>query len=347
MYSITHLRRISLLFVLSVLCVARLAHADMTAQFLGNTTIVFDDGTDVILTDGFLSRPGLHNYALGIKIETDTGRVNRALDSARVTSAAAIFVAHAHFDHALDAGFVAHKLGARVFGSRSTRAVAKAFRRPAGDPALEFTLLHDERTYRVGNYTVTAIYTPHGWPNRFPGELRPGFKTPQRMRDFLANENYSFLIRNGRSSVLVVPGGNYLPGKLWPDRYRADTVFLGIGGLNSAHRREAGRGNPNFIETYWSETVDAVQATTVVPIHWDNFFRELTQGEPFRTPPRIVEDVAAVRRTLGKIVADHNARKDRKICLLWLEEPFQTIDVNGTALCPADQDVAVLPAPNK
>ncbi|WP_299588647.1 MBL fold metallo-hydrolase [uncultured Tateyamaria sp.] len=297
------------------------ADGDVAFQFLGNTTLVFDDGHTRIMTDGFLSRLPLRKLLLGIKIETDEDAVTRALRQAKVDDTAAIFVAHAHFDHAMDVAHVANRFDARVFGSRSTRAVALA-----GDvPDHRITVLHDERRYQIGNFTVTAIYTPHGDPNRFPGELRPGFKTPARMKDFRANENYSFHIRNGQTTALVVPGGNYLSAKL--NGYDAQTVFLGIGGLNGAAQRAAGRGDPDFIADYWRETVQAVGAKTVVPIHWDNFFVPLTPGVRFRSPPAIIEGFAATRARLTTL-----AEADG-VCIHWMTEPFLTRTLNADFTC--------------
>ena len=346
---------------------AKHTYAEMTARFLGNTTIVFDDGKDVIMTDGFLSRLGFENYALGIKVDTDPGRVRDAFIHAELNAAAAIFVAHAHFDHGMDARYVSNAFGADVYGSRSTRALVRAKPRApdqhqAGNldaqtkedierlqpvPESRIKVLHDERSYRVGDFTITAIYSPHGDPNRFPGELRPGIQMPLRMRDMLANENYSFHIRRGAATALVVPGGNYLTGKLWQKRYRADTVFLGIGGLHSADREAAKRGNPNFMETYWFETVEAVKAKTVVPIHWDNFFKKLEPGVDFSTPPRVIEDFPAVRKKLGRLVEAHNSQSARQICLVWLEKPFLKLDLAAGNHCAPGQHVAVRSEPEK
>lgn len=298
-----------------------MAERNVTVTFLGNTTLVLDDGRDRILTDGFLSRLPIGNLLSGKKVKTDAKTVNRALADAKVHDAAAIFVAHAHFDHAMDVAHVADMFNAQVFGSRSTRSVALA----GGMRDSAITVLHDERQYRVGQFKVTPIYTPHGDPNRFPGELRPGFKVPARMKDFLANENYSFHFQNGQKRALVVPGGNYLTGKL--EGYRADTVFLGIGGLNSANRRAVQRGDPTFIEDYWRETVTKVKAKTVVPIHWDNFFVPLEKGVAFRTPPAFIENFSAARRKLEAL-----ARRDG-VCIHWMRYPFTKITLNRPVAC--------------
>ena len=59
--------------------------------------------------------------------------------------------------------------------------------------------------------------------------------------------------------------------------------MLGIGAL--------GRSEREYKDAYYREIVDAVGATRVIPIHWDDFTYPLDQ--PLRASPKLLDDVPA------------------------------------------------------
>lgn len=69
---------------------------------------------------------------------------------------------------------------------------------------------------------------------------------------------------------------------------RAEVAYLGVGQLGVQPQR--------YIEQYWDETVRAVGARRVVLIHWDDFFRPLT--EPLRALPYAGDDLDVTMRVL-------------------------------------------------
>jgi len=74
--------------------------------FLGVSTLLFDDGTTKLMTDGFLSRPPQLRALFG-RLKPDAKRIDAALERAKIAALDAIFVAHSHYDHALDSAVVA------------------------------------------------------------------------------------------------------------------------------------------------------------------------------------------------------------------------------------------------
>jgi L-ascorbate metabolism protein UlaG (beta-lactamase superfamily) len=62
--------------------------------------------------------------------------------------------------------------------------------------------------------------------------------------------------------------------------HKADVVFLGIGAL--------GKQGEDYRQAYWHETVHAVGAPRVIPIHWDDFTRPLDQ--PLVPLPYLFDD---------------------------------------------------------
>ena len=71
------------------------------------------------------------------------------------------------------------------------------------------------------------------------------------------------------------------------DGYQADVLFLGTAGLQKA--------NAEMERMFFRETVEKLNPTLVIPVHWDNFFSPLTK--PIKGMPRLIEktDVAFFR----------------------------------------------------
>ncbi len=253
----------------------------LTATFLGNSTILIDDGADQILIDGFLSRPGLIPVAAG-NIRTHPPTVDAALHRAGATRLRALFVAHSHYDHALDAPYVIHRTkrlqqhGAILHGSESTLNIGRG-----GDLAESDVKPYQPRVpIRIGrHFTVTVIPSRHSAP--IPGindDLGKTIDTPLRQpapKDAYAEGgSYDILIHHRGRSILIKPSAAYLPGAL--DHIRADVLFLGITGLGS--KPESYRAD------FYQNTVAKVRAKHVIPIHWDNFFCPLSEKLPLLDP---------------------------------------------------------------
>ena len=61
-----------------------------------------------------------------------------------------------------------------------------------------------------------------------------------------------------------------------------------------------------LFRSYWNEVVRSVGARRVVMIHWDDFFRPLT--EPLRALPYAVDDLHATMRVLGPLAVQDDIR---------------------------------------
>src|SRR5207237_6684232 len=90
--------------------------------FLGVSTLLFTDGKNAILTDGFFTRPDKLRF-LFTKIKPDQKVISDSLARAGIKSLDAVIVVHSHYDHVMDAPIVALNTGARLIGSQSTALV--------------------------------------------------------------------------------------------------------------------------------------------------------------------------------------------------------------------------------
>ncbi|MFD3683849.1 MBL fold metallo-hydrolase [Nocardiopsis sp. NPDC058631] len=262
--------------------------AGPSVTFLGVATLLFQDATSALMTDGFFSRPSLP--AVGLRrIAPDHARIDAALARAGVTSLDALVPVHTHFDHAMDAAVVAARTGARLVGGPSTAAIGRG----GGLPQDRIVLAVPGEPLTFGSFTLTLVGSRHCPPDRYPGNIDAPLTPPVRASAYRCGETWSLLLAHtGGSTALIQGSAGFVPGAL--TGRSADVAYLGVGQLG--HRDEG------YIRTYWRETVEAVGARRVVLIHWDDFFRPLS--EPLRALPRLGDDLDTTVRVLGALAAE-------------------------------------------
>lgn len=257
------------------------AGGSVKVTFLGTTTLLFDDGETQILTDGFFTRPPMLKTGVGT-ISTDTVLVDAAMKRAGIDRLKAVFVAHSHYDHSLDAAYVARRTKAKLYGSDSTLNIGRG-----GDLTEDqMAVLEPGKEIKVGRFTVVALASKHTpaikWVNDDLGQkIDKPLRQPARVRDYKEGGAFDFLIKRNGKTMLVKPSTNYIPGAL--DDVRADVLFLGTATL--------GNQVASFRKSFYEESVGKVRPKVVVPIHWDNFFKPLS--DTLEAPARVIDDLPA------------------------------------------------------
>ncbi|HEU0191585.1 MAG TPA: MBL fold metallo-hydrolase [Mycobacterium sp.] len=260
--------------------------APLSVMFLGVSTLLVDDGSSALLTDGYFSRPSLARVALG-KVAPSPARIDGCLARARVHELAAVIAVHTHIDHALDSALVAERAGAVLVGGESAANIGRGH----GLSEDRLVVAEPGRSMRLGGYDVTLIESHHCPPDRFPGAITAPVRPPVRASAYKCGEAWSTLVHHRSSGrrLLIQGSAGFVPGALAGQR--AEVAYLGIGQL--------GRQPRQYLVDYWSETVRAVGARTVVAIHWDDFFRPLS--EPLRALPYAGDDLNASMRVLAEL----------------------------------------------
>ena len=264
------------------------AEGSFAVTFLGVSTLLFDDGESALMTDGYFSRSSMAKVVLG-KVAPDSTRIDAALARTGIRRLAAVVPVHTHFDHALDSAVVAQRTGALLLGGES----AANLGRGAGlaDDRLRVAASGD--SVSVGEFTVTLIESEHCPPDRFPGQISTPFAPPAKAKAYRCGEAWSLLVEHVEGRTALVQGSaGYVPGAL-RDR-RAEVAYLGVGQLGVQDER--------YIRSYWSETVQAVGARSVVLIHWDDFFRPLDQE--LRALPYAGDDLDVTMRVFSEMSAE-------------------------------------------
>lgn len=250
--------------------------------FLGTSSLLIDDGETQLLTDGFVTRPGFIRAGFG-KIESDVNAVRRIIDEEKISRLKAVFVVHSHYDHVLDAPTFSKLTGCELHGSASSLQVAKAAK---VSPAL-LRNFEPGKPLSFGKFTVTILPSRHTPPFNILGKsnddlgevIDTGFRLPAKTKAFTEGGAYDVLIEHHGKRLLIKASTNYTEGGL--DDVQADVLFLGIAQLGK-------QGNA-FRENLYKYAVLPVKPKTVIPIHWDNFFKPLNNR--LKPLPKIADNL--------------------------------------------------------
>jgi L-ascorbate metabolism protein UlaG (beta-lactamase superfamily) len=269
----------------------------VTVRYYGVSTLVFSDGDETVIIDGFLTRPGgLLRVMLGADVEPDEDKIRRILLEDGIGRAAVVACVHSHYDHSMDAPVVAARTGAVLMGSRSTANVGRGW----GLPDDRILIAKDGDTHSFGEFKVTFVRSQHVplpfGQSTIGEEILSPLVPPTGAMTYLEGGSYSILVEHPLGTALVHGSAGWKDGAL--DGYRADTVFLGIAGLSGQ--------DETYRNTYLEQVLGASAAHRVIPIHFDDFTLELGDpGSEQPAMPMLADDIPA---TLDFVFADAAAR---------------------------------------
>jgi L-ascorbate metabolism protein UlaG (beta-lactamase superfamily) len=253
---------------------------------MGVATLLIDDGSSALMTDGYFSRPGLAKIAAG-RVAPSPARVDGCLARAKVSRLAAVIPVHTHIDHVLDSALVADRTGAQLVGGQSAANVGRGY----GLPENRIVVAVGGQPIQLGAYEITLVESHHCPPDRYPGVIGEPLITPVKAAAYRCGESWSTLVHHrptGRR-LLIQGSAGFVEGAL--AGHRADAVYLSVGQLGLQPR--------SYLVDYWTQTVRAVGARRVILIHWDDFFRPLTK--PLRALPYAGDDLDVSIRILDEL----------------------------------------------
>ena len=282
--------------------------SDFRVTFAGATTLLVEAGPTRLLIDPFFSRPGVIRSVLG-RIGPHAKTIDACLHRMGVDRLDAVVASHAHYDHAMDAPYVAQRTGALLVGSTSTAMIGRGF----GLPEEQLRQVEVGDPLRMGELTLTFARSAHVAPVHFPGNIVAPLTPPARLSSYRVGACYSVHVRAGRRSILVQ--GSAGSGHRSRGRPRPSAVRTGI--------PQPSRATPAARERYWTEVVTTVGARRVLATHWDDLWRPLTL--PLAPLPAVIDDIPATMRSLAARAAEDGV--DLRVPTAWQPtDPFVGLD---------------------
>ncbi|ATO19312.1 hypothetical protein BS636_06390 [Acinetobacter sp. LoGeW2-3] len=261
----------------------------LNVRFFGVSTLLFDDGQDQILIDGFFSRPSLWQV-ISSEVSSNSSLLQKVIQDYQLNRTRVILVTHSHYDHALDIPELAGKLPqVQIVGSESTLNIARS------NPAVRTSQLRraiSGQSLQWGQFKVTPIASAHTPPtpvnDDLGEEITTPLKLPAKFSKFKEGGSLDYLIEHGGQRILVKASTGFIPEQL--KNVQADILFLGIAQLS--------RQSKDYQQSYLEQTLTTVKPKIVIPIHWDDFFQPLDQ--PLQFLPRLADHAPESMRILIK-----------------------------------------------
>ena len=178
---------------------------ELRMVYLGSGGWIMEHGSDVVLTGPFFTNPGFVRTGLW-SIASDEAEVDRHMSRYDVSSALAILVGHAHYDHLMDVPRVAtvHAPDARIVGSRTVANTLGTWsgvgdrvdvvNDSAGDQANRGRWLRYGPGVRV--MALRSHHAPHfdGYTLYKGHRERPLTSEPRTANEWLDGDTFAFLI---------------------------------------------------------------------------------------------------------------------------------------------------------
>jgi L-ascorbate metabolism protein UlaG (beta-lactamase superfamily) len=273
--------------------------------YLGTAGWEITDGKSVILLDPYFTRlklddgsPASQNDKRPLYHDVDFVAPDaKVIDEHVPQHVDYILVSHTHWDHALDAPYIAAKTSAQIIGSESTANLALI----SGIKEDKIIPVKGGEDYDFETFSVRVIpslHTPLNNRHLLDTRVLPkSAKVPLRRVDYIEGGTYSFLIRIGGHQILTMSSVNYIEREL--EGLRPDILFIvpgsGVPIYRYVERLMSALGDPQMVFfTHWDkfglpygapqdERITGVKnyGERLAKIYAKSTFRTLTHFESF------------------------------------------------------------------
>ena len=273
-----------------VLLCASECHDSVEITYLGASGFLIRHGPDAVMTSPSFTHHGLlRTFLPFFPISTDTDLVLTMLRGQRFDGVSSILIGHGHYDHLLDAPYIATLLpSARIYGGPTVKnllwpledlrprvipvsglAVGDRYHRgdwlPSSNASIRFMALasnHPPNFYLFGTFPYTYASGNVAAPRR---------SLPRTPRGWKLGEDYAYLIdvtgADGRpifrifyQDAAAEPRYSVLPPLLGDDERPVDVAIICA-------------GNYGYATGYPTALLQAIKPKHVVIGHWEDFFR--------------------------------------------------------------------------
>jgi L-ascorbate metabolism protein UlaG (beta-lactamase superfamily) len=236
-----------------------------------------------LLIDPYLTRVPLSALIRRQPAIPDPSLIDRFIGHSR--NVVGVLVGHTHWDHAVDAPAIAKRFGCKAYGSSSLVSLMRLH--GLEQQAVE---VEPRRHYELGPFTAQFFPSLHsklilGRAVPFDGELTCDHLDALNPAAYRCGQVYGVKIEVAGVSFYHQGSANLIDEE------------VPAGGVDFFLAGVAGRG---FTRDYWPRILTRLQPRTIVPTHYDDFFRPLDAPEQgFTTNVHLAdvpEEVGAVSR---------------------------------------------------
>ncbi|RPK86044.1 MULTISPECIES: MBL fold metallo-hydrolase [Streptomyces] len=240
-------------------------------RWLGTSGWRIDVDGRTVLFDPYITRfrTGLFDggFTPGTKLRSDPGLVQEHVGRPEI-----VLVSHSHWDHIADVPHIAKSTGARVVGTETTFHLLVAF---GVDPA-QISVVKGGEVLDFGGITVEVVSSLHSRNKRHsyfaPGTLTaPPAKAPRTISDLPEGDTLAFQVTagSGGPSAFLMGASDFSEGAV--RGLNPDLAMVAVPSSAATFRYV-----PRLLRALGEPGV-------VVPVHWDNFERPLSEP-PHRDP---------------------------------------------------------------
>lgn len=234
--------------------------AELSAKWFGVSSVYITDGENHLLFDPIITKPTLGHWLFNLEFRSNRKLVDKKLAELSIEKVDSIFISHQHFDHSVDAPYIALKTGATVAAGASQEVITKAvssqistevfpYDKAVGQPMIigKFKVYPLKRGHSAIIQSLDFHFTPG------PVEKDFNFK----FYDYKLGETFAYFIEHPEGNILFDQGGQYNPTN---DQFLGKTDYYFTGVANKKSLRALTKNN-----------IAKMNAKKTFPLHFDFF----------------------------------------------------------------------------
>lgn len=229
---------------------------ELAIQWLGTAAFEIRTARASILIDPHFSRHNAWDLLAG-PLHPNLARIRKHLPQAQ-----AVFIGHSHHDHLVDAPTVAKLLNAPIYGSEDTARVA----REEGVPLGHVHALKGGETIHVGDLAIEAVPSAHSniiTNLLVAGRIAPDSHPPMRFTQYKHGPVFTYVIHWRGRTIYHFGSAELVEANL--AHRQADVALICLSGWKD------NRG-------FFGRLDHTLHPAVTVPMHHDDFFRDLDEG---------------------------------------------------------------------
>lgn len=248
----------------------------VTARWLTVASVAIDDGKTKLLFDPAWTRPGVFHW-FGIEtLKSNEVLVKSVLSKNGLNKVDAVFASHSHFDHVIDAPMVSKLAGAVFYADESNERLARAYK----DEAIKTLRINPNKKIKIGDFSVTPVPRDHAAIlhlfDFLPGPVPEN--TNLNFWDYRLGETWFYIIEHPEGVILLDQGSAPYIEDAKKHAPKIDVIIQGV-----ANRKTDEVTTEGYVKTFLPKVF--------IPVHFDNFFADFSEGNEGYLPGIRLDEV--------------------------------------------------------